>query len=157
MMFWRYIVLGVSCLNRLDAATKGTKRFSNPQALSSTLAAHGMLYPQAVGLLNCLVSLVLASNCYLVHLNGNWDLTGHMCEYSNDGVGRTFMLSINRWCFSKLNINLRIIWYCMYTTWTGFLTGWNCWCNEVNQKLWCLLIYVLVNPMSANTIGNILK
>ena len=42
----------------------------------------------------------------------------------------------------------------MYTTWTGFLTGWNCWCNEVNQKLWCQLIYVLVNPMSPNIIGN---
>ena len=88
-------MLGVSCLNRLDAATKGTKRFSNPQALSSTLAALGMLQPRAVGLLNCLVSLVLASNCYLVHLNGDRDMTGHMCEYNNDGVGRTFILSTN--------------------------------------------------------------
>ena len=43
-------MLGVSCLNKLDAATKGTQRFSNPQALSSTLAAFGMLQPQASGL-----------------------------------------------------------------------------------------------------------
>ena len=84
---------GVSCLNRLDAATKGTKRFSIPQALSSTLAALGMLHPRAIRLLYCLVSSVLASNCYLVHLNGDQDMNGHMCEYSNDGVGRSFMLS----------------------------------------------------------------
>ena len=48
----------MSCLNKPDA-TKGTKRFSNPQALSSALAAIRMLQPQAFGLLNC---LVLASN-----------------------------------------------------------------------------------------------
>ena len=58
-------MLGVSCLNKLDAATKGTQRFSNPQALSSTLAAFGMLQPQAFGLLNRLVPLVLVSNYYL--------------------------------------------------------------------------------------------
>ena len=28
-------MLSVSCLNKLDAATKGTKQFSNTQALSS--------------------------------------------------------------------------------------------------------------------------
>ena len=43
---------------------KGTKRFSNPQALSSALAALGTLQPQAFGLLNRLVPLVLASNYY---------------------------------------------------------------------------------------------
>ena len=31
------IFLVLSSLNELDAATKGTKRFSNPQALSSAL------------------------------------------------------------------------------------------------------------------------
>ena len=33
----------LSSLNKLDAATKGTKRFGNPQALSSTLAELRML------------------------------------------------------------------------------------------------------------------
>ena len=56
------IFLVLSSLNKLDAATKGTKRFSNPQGLSSTLAALWRLQPRAFGLLNCLVSLVLASN-----------------------------------------------------------------------------------------------
>ena len=36
-------MLGVSCLNKLDTATKGTKQFSNHQTLSSTLTALGML------------------------------------------------------------------------------------------------------------------
>ena len=53
-------MLGDSCLSKLDAATKGTKRFSNPHALSGALAALGMLQPQAFGLLNRLVPLVLA-------------------------------------------------------------------------------------------------
>ena len=52
-------MLGVSCRNKLDAATKLTKRFSNPQALSSALAVLGMLQPWAFGLLNNLVHLVL--------------------------------------------------------------------------------------------------
>ena len=52
-------MLGVSCLNKLDAVTKGTKQFSNPQAVSSTLAALGMQQPQAFGLLNGLVPLGL--------------------------------------------------------------------------------------------------
>ena len=43
----------------------GTKQFSNPQALSSALTALGMLQLQAIGLLNCLVPIVLASNYYL--------------------------------------------------------------------------------------------
>ena len=63
-------MLGVSCLNKLDAATKEIKRFSNPQAISSALAVLGMLETWAFVLLNCLVPLVLASNYYLVHLNG---------------------------------------------------------------------------------------
>ena len=45
----------------------GTKRFSNPQALSSALAALGTLQPRAFGLLNRLVPLVLASNYYIVY------------------------------------------------------------------------------------------
>ena len=49
------------CLNKLDTMTKGTKQFSNPQALSSALTALGMLQPQAFRLLNHLVLLVLAS------------------------------------------------------------------------------------------------
>ena len=59
--------LVLSSLNKLDAATKGTKRFSNPQALSSPLAALGTLQPRAFGLLNRLVLLVLASNYYTVY------------------------------------------------------------------------------------------
>ena len=59
------MVLGVSCLNKLDAATKETKWFSNPQSLCSALTALGMLQPRALWLLNRLVPLVLASNYYL--------------------------------------------------------------------------------------------
>ena len=59
------IFLVLSSLSKLDAATKGTKRFSNPQDLSSTLAVLGMLQPRAFGLLNYIVPLVLASNYYL--------------------------------------------------------------------------------------------
>ena len=58
--------LVLSSLNKLDAVTKGTKRFSNPQALSSALAALGTLQPWAFWLLNRVVPLVLASNYYLV-------------------------------------------------------------------------------------------
>ena len=57
---------GVSHLNKLDATTKGTKQFSNPLVLSSTLAVLGALRPSAFGLLNHLVPLVLMSNYYLV-------------------------------------------------------------------------------------------
>ena len=63
--FKAIIFLVLSSLNKLDAVTKGNKRFSNPQALSSTLAALGTLQPQAFRLLNCLVPLVLASNYYV--------------------------------------------------------------------------------------------
>ena len=58
-------MLDVSCLNKLDTVTKETTRFSNPQVLSSTLAALGTLQPLAFGLLNRLVPLVLVSNYYL--------------------------------------------------------------------------------------------
>ena len=61
-------MLDVSCLNKLDATTKGAKRFSNPQALSSALTVLSTLQPQAFRLLNHLVPLVLMSNYYLVHL-----------------------------------------------------------------------------------------
>ena len=60
-------MLGDPCLNKLDIATKGTKQFSNPQALSSTLVAFGTLQPQAFGLLNRLVPLVLVSKYYITH------------------------------------------------------------------------------------------
>ena len=53
-------MLGDSCLSKLNTVTKGTKRFGNPHALSGALAAFGMLQPQAFGLLNHLVPLVLA-------------------------------------------------------------------------------------------------
>ena len=56
------IFLVLSSLNKLDAVTKGTKQFSNPQALSSAFAVLGMLQPRAFGLLNRLVPLVLVSN-----------------------------------------------------------------------------------------------
>ena len=59
-------MLGVSCLNKLDAVTKGTMRYSNAQALSSALAVLGMLQPRAFGLLNCLVPLVLVSSITII-------------------------------------------------------------------------------------------
>ena len=58
----------MSCLNKLDVATKVTKRFSNPQALSSALAALRMLQPRAFGLLNRLVPLVLVYNYYPMYV-----------------------------------------------------------------------------------------
>ena len=51
----------------LDAATKETKQFSNPRALSSTLTVLRTLQPRAFGLLNRLVPLVLVSNYYIVY------------------------------------------------------------------------------------------
>ena len=66
------IFLVLSSLNKLDAATKGAKRFSNPQALSSALAALGTLQPRTFELLNRLVFLVLASNYYYVYLSVNY-------------------------------------------------------------------------------------
>ena len=62
------IFLVLSSLNKLDTATKGTKWFSNPQALSSTLAMFRTLQPWAFGLLNRLVTLILASNYYGIFL-----------------------------------------------------------------------------------------
>ena len=53
-------------LNKLHTTTMGTKQFGNPQALSSALTVLGMLQPQAIGLLNRLVPIVLASNYYVV-------------------------------------------------------------------------------------------
>ena len=76
------IFLVLSSLNKLDTATKGTKWFSNPQALSSTLAMFRTLQPWAFGLLNHLVPLVLASNYYLVILDEVWSNPG----YSGDNV-----------------------------------------------------------------------
>ena len=52
-------MLVVSCLNKLDAATKGTKRFNNPQALSGALALLGTLHPRAFGVTKMLSSLGL--------------------------------------------------------------------------------------------------
>ena len=62
--------------------TKGTKRFSNPQALSSTLAVLGTLQLQTFCLLNRLVPLVLASNYYVVDCNpmGNFLFTNSSCD-----------------------------------------------------------------------------
>ena len=45
-----------------------TKLFGNPWALSSALAALGTLHSRTLGFLNSLVTLVLASNYYLVYL-----------------------------------------------------------------------------------------
>ena len=45
-------MLGDSCLNKLDTTSKGTKLFSNAQALSRALAMLRILQPQAFGLLN---------------------------------------------------------------------------------------------------------
>ena len=75
-MFLKWYFKGIVCialssLNKLDAATKGTKRFSNPQALSSALAALGTLQPRAFWLLNRLVPLVLASNYYIYTNQGS--------------------------------------------------------------------------------------
>ena len=41
------------CLNTFDTAAKETKQFSNPKALSISLAALLMPQPQAFGLLLC--------------------------------------------------------------------------------------------------------
>ena len=60
------MIVVLSSLNKLDAVTKVTKRFSNPQALGSALAALGTLQPWAFRLLNRLVFLVLASDYYIV-------------------------------------------------------------------------------------------
>ena len=62
------MILQLLSLNKLDAATMGTKRFSNPQALSSALASLGTLQPRAIGLLNRLVPIVLASNYYMLKI-----------------------------------------------------------------------------------------
>ena len=66
-------LLVLSSLNKLDATTKGTKLFSNPQALSSALAVLRTLQPRAFGLLkgllNRLVSLVLVSNYYVAKVH----------------------------------------------------------------------------------------
>ena len=65
------MVLGVSSLNtgKLDAMTKGTKQFSKPQALSSTLTVLGTLQPWAFGLPNRLVPLALVSNYCIVTID----------------------------------------------------------------------------------------
>ena len=47
-----------------------TKLFRNPRALSSVLAVLGALQPWALGFLNSLVTLVLASNYCLVYYLG---------------------------------------------------------------------------------------
>ena len=52
-----------------------TKQLRNPQALSSTLAVLGMLQPRALEFLNCLVTLVSASNYYVVVLVDDVDGT----------------------------------------------------------------------------------
>ena len=65
-MIFLYTVLSVSCLNKLDAVTKGTKQFSNSQALSGALTELRTLQPWAFTSLNCLVALILASNYYVV-------------------------------------------------------------------------------------------
>ena len=55
-----------------------TKLFRNPRALSSTLAALGALHPRALGFLNSLVTLVLASNYYLEYLR-EYQYYPHSC------------------------------------------------------------------------------
>ena len=73
----RYVVLGVFCLNKFDAATKGTKQFSNAQVLSSALAAFGKLEAWAFRLLNRIVTLVLASNYYIFEERNTCQLLRH--------------------------------------------------------------------------------
>ena len=58
-------MIGVSCLNKLDAMTKGTKQFSNPWVLSSSFVVLGTLQSLALRLLNHLVTLILVSNYYV--------------------------------------------------------------------------------------------
>ena len=58
------MIVVLSSLNKLDAATNGIRQFNNLQALSSSQAALRTLQPQAIGLLNRLVPLVLTSNYY---------------------------------------------------------------------------------------------
>ena len=59
-------MLDLSCLKKLEAATETIKQFTNPRALSSSLAVLRTLQPRAYGLLNHLVPLVLASNYYIL-------------------------------------------------------------------------------------------
>ena len=63
LFLWRFLLFSII----IDAATYGTKRFVNPQALvASVLAALGTLQPWASELLcKSLNSLVLASNYYI--------------------------------------------------------------------------------------------
>ena len=54
-------------LNKLDTSTEGNTFFRDPQALSSTLAALGMLQPRAFRSLNNVYPSV--SSCYYYLLN----------------------------------------------------------------------------------------
>ena len=73
-------MLGVSCINKFDAATKGTKQFSNAQVLSSALAVFGTLEARAFRLLNRIVPLVLASNYYIFEERNTCQLLRHDCN-----------------------------------------------------------------------------
>ena len=75
----------------------GTKRFSNPQALSSALAVLGTLQSRAFGLLNCLVPLVLAFNYYICYsFSNNFFANNVFCNVIlTHGIGQL----INRYLF----------------------------------------------------------
>ena len=55
----------------MDTITKGTKRFSNSQALSSALTVLEMIQPQSFRLLNHFVPLILVS-VYLLCISLRW-------------------------------------------------------------------------------------
>ena len=67
--------------NKLDASTKGSMLFRNPRALSSALAPLGSPQPWALGFLNSVDPLVLASNYYILNLDDKINLSLHVCVF----------------------------------------------------------------------------
>ena len=66
-----------------------TKLFRNPRALSSALSALATLQPRALGFLNSLVTLVLASNYYVANLVTSYQVT---LKFTYEHARRTLIL-----------------------------------------------------------------
>ena len=93
------MILVLSSLNKLDTTTKGTNY------IISNLAAFGMLYPQAFGLLNLLVPLVLASNHYIAVGGIGWPNQPRSDMILLMGVAQVGMvLILNTACHKHLQI-----------------------------------------------------
>ena len=149
--FWRYIMLGDSCLNKLDTTTRQIKRFSNPQALSSTLAALGILQPWTFRLLNHLIILILASNYYLVFSTSYLIL--HLSNFrAMQWYGRLTLLSQLATDLRTIAIHQKLsqhIWKLHAIFKPGarrpvagaHLVSWNCFCADV-----CMCVFVCPPP-----------